>query len=60
GALAGAVGGAGALPASWRDACSTLAGCALPRLAGVDLVRLAARLTAAETAFTATEGPSNP
>ncbi|WP_263632535.1 ADP-ribosylglycohydrolase family protein [Streptomyces sp. 8L] len=47
GALAGAVSGAGSLPAPWRDACRTLAGCALPRLAGYDLVDLADRLAAA-------------
>ncbi|WP_353941999.1 ADP-ribosylglycohydrolase family protein [Streptomyces sp. HUAS MG91] len=44
GALTGAVGGADALPDSWRDACRTLAGCALPALAGTDLTHLAARL----------------
>ncbi|WP_327378539.1 ADP-ribosylglycohydrolase family protein [Streptomyces sp. NBC_01216] len=44
GALTGALGGADGLPASWRDACRTLAGCALPRLAGTDLVELAGRL----------------
>ncbi|GAA3855047.1 ADP-ribosylglycohydrolase family protein [Streptomyces sedi] len=44
GALTGVVGGAEALPASWRDACRSLAGCALPRLAGTDLVELAALL----------------
>ncbi|MDT0266485.1 ADP-ribosylglycohydrolase family protein [Streptomyces sp. DSM 44915] len=47
GALTGVVGGAAALPASWRDACRTLAGCALPRLAGVDLVELATALESA-------------
>ncbi|WOX24942.1 ADP-ribosylglycohydrolase family protein [Streptomyces solicathayae] len=40
GALTGALGGAASLPATWRDACRTLAGCALPRLAGTDLVEL--------------------
>ncbi|MBL1069015.1 ADP-ribosylglycohydrolase family protein [Streptomyces sp. 7-21] len=44
GALTGAVGGAEALPASWRDACRSLPGCALPRLADTDLVELAERL----------------
>lgn len=44
GALTGAIGGADALPATWRDACRELAGCALPRLAGTDLVELAERL----------------
>ncbi|SOD63323.1 ADP-ribosylglycohydrolase [Streptomyces zhaozhouensis] len=47
GALTGVVGGAEALPASWRDACRSLAGCALPRLAGTDLVELAALLESA-------------
>ncbi|MGR8011142.1 ADP-ribosylglycohydrolase family protein [Streptomyces hypolithicus] len=46
GALTGALGGGDALPPGWRDACRTLVGCALPRLAGTDLVDLAARLTA--------------
>ncbi|WP_418956509.1 ADP-ribosylglycohydrolase family protein [Streptomyces tritici] len=41
GALTGALGGAASLPVTWRDACRTLAGCALPRLAGTDLVELA-------------------
>jgi ADP-ribosylglycohydrolase len=41
GALTGALGGAGALPDAWREACRTLVGCALPRLAGTDLVELA-------------------
>ncbi|MEV4917310.1 ADP-ribosylglycohydrolase family protein [Streptomyces tirandamycinicus] len=44
GALTGVLGGARAVPATWRDACRTLAGCALPRLAGTDLVELAGRL----------------
>jgi ADP-ribosylglycohydrolase len=47
GALTGALGGGASLPATWRDACRTLAGCALPRLAGTDLVELAAQLEAA-------------
>ena len=47
GALCGALGGGAALPDSWRDACRTLAGCALPRLAGTDLVALADLLEAA-------------
>ncbi|QHC21691.1 ADP-ribosylglycohydrolase family protein [Streptomyces sp. GS7] len=46
GALTGALGGAGALPRAWRDSCRVLAGCALPRLAGTDLVALAGRLAA--------------
>lgn len=49
GALTGAIGGADALPDSWREACRTLAGCALPRLAGTDLTDLAARLAATHT-----------
>ncbi|MEV0780287.1 ADP-ribosylglycohydrolase family protein [Streptomyces sp. NPDC050428] len=44
GALAGALGGGEAVPPTWRDACRTLAGCALPRLAGTDLVELAGLL----------------
>ncbi|MEU6880694.1 ADP-ribosylglycohydrolase family protein [Streptomyces sp. NPDC046712] len=50
GALTGALGGAGSLPATWRDACRTLAGCALPRLAGTDLVELAGLLGDTELA----------
>lgn len=45
GALTGALGGGAAVPATWREACRTLAGCALPRLAGTDLVELAGLLT---------------
>ncbi|MER7174534.1 ADP-ribosylglycohydrolase family protein [Streptomyces mesophilus] len=44
GALAGAYEGAPGVPESWRAACRTLSGCALPRLAGTDLVELAAEL----------------
>lgn len=44
GALTGAIGGAGALPDTWRDSCRSLVGCALPQLAGTDLVEVAARL----------------
>ncbi|MGY0487112.1 ADP-ribosylglycohydrolase family protein [Streptomyces sp. WG-D5] len=47
GALTGAIGGADALPRTWRDACDTLAGCALPQLAGTELSALAARLARA-------------
>ncbi|MGX1503069.1 UNVERIFIED_CONTAM: ADP-ribosylglycohydrolase [Streptomyces graminofaciens] len=47
GALTGALGGGRSVPATWRDACRTLAGCALPRLAGTDLVELAALLETA-------------
>ncbi|OEU97011.1 ADP-ribosylglycohydrolase family protein, partial [Streptomyces oceani] len=45
GALTGALGGVGELPDSWRTACRVLSGCALPRLAGTDLVELAAQLS---------------
>ncbi|WP_436846831.1 ADP-ribosylglycohydrolase family protein [Streptomyces litmocidini] len=50
GALTGALGGGRSVPASWREACRTLAGCALPRLAGTDLVELAGLLGATEPA----------
>ncbi|MER6311996.1 ADP-ribosylglycohydrolase family protein, partial [Streptomyces sp. NPDC001657] len=56
GALTGALGGAPALPRTWRDACRVLSGCALPRLAGTDLVELAGALARAE--LTAPEGPA--
>ncbi|MET8137540.1 ADP-ribosylglycohydrolase family protein [Streptomyces sp. NPDC005251] len=46
GALTGALGGAAAIPSSWRDACRTLSGCALPRLTGTDLIGLAELLEA--------------
>ncbi len=48
GALTGALGGGDSIPAAWREACRTLSGCALPRLAGTDLVELAALLAATE------------
>lgn len=48
GALTGALGGGDAIPDSWRGACRTLAGCALPRFAGTDLVELAELLTHTE------------
>nr|WP_202036079.1 ADP-ribosylglycohydrolase family protein [Streptomyces mexicanus] len=48
GALTGALGGGASIPASWRAACRTLAGCALPRLTGTDLVELAGLLEAAQ------------
>ncbi|WP_329115883.1 ADP-ribosylglycohydrolase family protein [Streptomyces sp. NBC_01465] len=48
GALTGALGGAAALPDAWREACRTLVGCALPRLAGTDLVELADLLVQAQ------------
>ncbi|WP_330177886.1 ADP-ribosylglycohydrolase family protein [Streptomyces sp. NBC_01498] len=64
GALTGALGGGAAVPPTWRDACRTLAGCALPRLAGTDLVELAGRLTRALTpsapTASAPTGPAAP
>ncbi|MFB9389270.1 ADP-ribosylglycohydrolase family protein [Streptomyces coeruleoprunus] len=48
GALTGVLGGADGVPATWREACRTLPGCALPRLAGTDLVELAGRLAHTE------------
>ncbi|WP_399209490.1 ADP-ribosylglycohydrolase family protein [Streptomyces sp. SLBN-118] len=54
GALTGALGGGDSVPVTWRDACRTLAGCALPRLAGTDLVELAGLL--AHTELTAPGG----
>ncbi|MER5873822.1 ADP-ribosylglycohydrolase family protein, partial [Streptomyces sp. NPDC002044] len=54
GALTGALGGGDSLPAAWREACRTLSGCALPRLAGTDLVELAALL--ARTELTSPKG----
>ncbi|MFD3718552.1 ADP-ribosylglycohydrolase family protein [Streptomyces sp. NPDC058674] len=48
GALTGALGGGDSIPAAWREACRTLSGCALPRLAGTDLVELAALLAGTE------------
>jgi hypothetical protein len=50
GALTGALGGGGCVPVTWRDACRTLAGCSLPRLAGTDLVELAGLLADTELA----------
>ncbi len=50
GALTGALGGGRSVPATWREACRTLAGCALPWLAGTDLVELAGLLGATEPA----------
>ncbi|MFD3678056.1 ADP-ribosylglycohydrolase family protein [Streptomyces sp. NPDC058613] len=54
GALTGALGGGDSIPAAWREACRTLSGCALPRLAGTDLVELAALL--ARTELTSPKG----
>ncbi|MEV0490397.1 ADP-ribosylglycohydrolase family protein [Streptomyces atratus] len=48
GALTGALGGIATVPDGWREACRTLAGCALPRLAGTDLMELAGLLTDTE------------
>ncbi|MEU1937062.1 ADP-ribosylglycohydrolase family protein [Streptomyces coeruleorubidus] len=50
GALTGALGGGASIPASWRETCRTLSGCALPRLTGTDLVELAELLEAAQPA----------
>lgn len=50
GALTGALGGGDAVPLAWRDACRILAGCALPRLAGTDLIELAGLLGDTELA----------
>ncbi|MET8924228.1 ADP-ribosylglycohydrolase family protein [Streptomyces sp. NPDC004623] len=50
GALTGALGGTATVPGGWREACRTLAGCALPRLAGTDLIELAGLLAATEPA----------
>ncbi|MEV5594265.1 ADP-ribosylglycohydrolase family protein [Streptomyces sp. NPDC052496] len=58
GALTGAISGAPGLPGSWRGACRILSGCALPRLAGTDLVELAARL--ARTELTAPQPTAHP
>ncbi len=54
GALTGALGGGDSVPLTWRDACRTLPGCALPRLADTDLVELAGLL--ADTELTAPGG----
>ncbi|MET9468753.1 ADP-ribosylglycohydrolase family protein [Streptomyces sp. NPDC006544] len=48
GALTGVLGGGDSVPAAWREACRTLSGCALPHLAGTDLVELAALLARTE------------
>ncbi|MEU6815095.1 ADP-ribosylglycohydrolase family protein [Streptomyces sp. NPDC046860] len=48
GALCGALGGGECVPESWRRACRTLSGCALPRLTDTDLVELAGLLEAAQ------------
>jgi ADP-ribosylglycohydrolase len=50
GALTGTLGGGDSIPASWREACRTLSGCALPRLTGTDLVELAELLEATQPA----------
>ncbi|WP_406288594.1 ADP-ribosylglycohydrolase family protein [Streptomyces sp. NBC_00209] len=52
GALTGALGTIGSVPDGWRETCRTLAGCALPRFAGTDLVELAGLLAATEPAPT--------
>ncbi|MEV3856216.1 ADP-ribosylglycohydrolase family protein [Streptomyces sp. NPDC050095] len=58
GALTGAIGGAGALPETWREACRTLAGCALPRLAGTDLTKVAQHLSHSTSNSRPLEGTS--
>ena len=50
GALTGALGSIASVPDGWRETCRTLAGCALPRLAGTDLLELAGLLAATEPA----------
>ncbi|MCX4449695.1 ADP-ribosylglycohydrolase family protein [Streptomyces sp. NPDC087866] len=50
GALTGTLGSIGSVPDGWRETCRTLAGCALPRLAGTDLLELAGLLAATEPA----------
>lgn len=57
GALTGALGGARALPVSWRNACRKLSGCSLPQFAEADLVETARQL-AAHHLITPPEGPS--
>lgn len=52
GALTGALGSITSVPDGWRETCRTLAGCALPRFAGTDLVELAGLLAATEPAST--------
>ncbi|MFC4497415.1 ADP-ribosylglycohydrolase family protein [Streptomyces ovatisporus] len=54
GALTGALTGGAGIPGSWRSACRTLSGCALPHFAGTDLVELAEAL--AGTELTTPEG----
>ncbi|MER5728042.1 ADP-ribosylglycohydrolase family protein [Streptomyces sp. NPDC002138] len=56
GALTGALGGGDSITSAWRDACRTLSGCALPRLAGTDLVELAALLARTELTSPKTQG----
>ncbi|TRV79177.1 ADP-ribosylglycohydrolase family protein [Streptomyces sp. 130] len=50
GALTGALGSIGSVPDGWRETCRTLAGCALPRFAGTDLLELAGLLADTEPA----------
>lgn len=57
GALTGVLGGGDRVPAGWREACRHLAGCALPHLAGTDLVALAALLAASGDADAGGLGP---
>ncbi|NEC66026.1 ADP-ribosylglycohydrolase family protein, partial [Streptomyces sp. SID9727] len=51
GALTGALGSIGSVPDGWRETCRTLAGCALPRFAGTDLLELAGLLADTEPAL---------
>ncbi|MBQ0864791.1 ADP-ribosylglycohydrolase family protein [Streptomyces sp. RK75] len=60
GALAGALGGCGAVPASWRDSCRQLSGCALPQFAGTDLVETARRLAAHHLLPVPADAPPDP
>ncbi|MGI5351802.1 ADP-ribosylglycohydrolase family protein [Streptomyces sp. CA-250714] len=57
GALAGALGGSGSLPVSWRESCRELSGCALPQFAGTDLVATARRLAAHHLLTPPTDAP---
>ncbi|MFJ7628155.1 ADP-ribosylglycohydrolase family protein [Streptomyces sp. NPDC097595] len=50
GALTGALGTIGSVPDGWRETCRILAGCALPRFAGTDLLELAGLLADTEPA----------
>ncbi|WP_330329914.1 ADP-ribosylglycohydrolase family protein [Streptomyces sp. NBC_00536] len=60
GALTGALGGGDSIAPAWRDACRILSGCALPRLAGTDLVALAALLARTELTSPKTHSTHHP